>query len=99
GSNLALLGTGGQSFSIPAASTAATTAGSAAPATSTTTTPASGGTSAAGAAGVATSVGTGPDKLVLNISQDAYQGDAQYTVSVDGKQVGGTLTAHAAHGA
>ncbi len=38
-------------------------------------------------------VGTGPDELVLKISQDAYQGSAQYTVSVDGKQVGGTLTA------
>ncbi|WP_342108368.1 carbohydrate-binding domain-containing protein [Methylobacterium sp. SI9] len=51
-----------------------------------------------GAAGVATTVGTGPDKLVLKISEDAYKGDALYTVSVDGQQVGGTLTAHAAHG-
>ncbi len=41
--------------------------------------------------------GSGSDKLVLKISQDAYQGDAQYTVSVDGKQIGGTLTAHASH--
>ena len=46
---------------------------------------------------VATTVGTGPDKLVLKLSEDAYKGDAQYTVSVDGQQVGGTLTAHAAH--
>ncbi|MGU3330918.1 carbohydrate-binding domain-containing protein, partial [Methylobacterium mesophilicum] len=37
--------------------------------------------------------------MLLHISQDAYQGDAQYTVSVDGKQIGGTLTAHASHAA
>ncbi len=42
-------------------------------------------------------MGTGSDKLVLKISEDAYKGDAQYTVSVDGQQVGGTLTAHGAH--
>ena len=38
------------------------------------------------------SVGSGSDTLVLNMAEDAYQGDAQFTVSVDGKQVGGTLT-------
>src|SRR5215210_3290432 len=43
--------------------------------------------------------GTGPDSLILKISQDAYQGSAQYTVSVDGKQVGGTFTASASHAA
>src|SRR5918998_1341509 len=42
--------------------------------------------------------GSGPDSLVLKISQDAYQGDAQYQVFVDGKQVGGTFTAKALHG-
>jgi hypothetical protein len=42
-------------------------------------------------------VGTGGDTLVLKVSQDAYKGDAQYTISVDGKQIGGTLTAHASH--
>ena len=35
-------------------------------------------------------VGTGPDSLVLQVSEDAYKGDAQFTVSVDGKQIGGT---------
>jgi predicted xylan-binding protein with Ca-dependent carbohydrate-binding module len=45
------------------------------------------------------SAGTGPDSLVLKISQDAYQGSAQYTVSVDGKQIGGTFTASASHAA
>jgi glucose/arabinose dehydrogenase len=44
-------------------------------------------------------VGSGPDTLVLKISQDAFQGSAQYTVSVDGKQIGGTLTAGASHAA
>ena len=62
----------------------------AAPTTGTTTT-----TSASAAA----TVGSGTDKLVLEISEDAYQGDAQYTVAVDGQQVGGTLTAHASHAA
>jgi len=47
---------------------------------------------------VALEAGNGPDSLVLRISQDAYQGSAQYTVSVDGKQVGGTFTVQAAHG-
>jgi hypothetical protein len=35
--------------------------------------------------------------LVLGISEDAYQGDAQFTVSVDGKQLGGTFTTTASH--
>lgn len=39
--------------------------------------------------------GTGPDTLVLKISQDAYLDDAQYQVFVDGKQISGTLTASA----
>jgi hypothetical protein len=43
--------------------------------------------------------GSGSDSLVLKISQDAYQGPAQYTVSVDGVQVGGTFTASAWHSA
>ncbi len=42
--------------------------------------------------------GTGPDALVLKVSQDAYQGPAEFTVSVDGEQVGGTFTASAGHG-
>ncbi len=36
--------------------------------------------------------GTGSDSLILKISQDAYNGSAQYTVKVDGKQIGGTFT-------
>lgn len=42
-------------------------------------------------------VGTGADTLALHVSQDAWNGDAQYTVLVDGKQVGGTYTASALH--
>ncbi|QOG23481.1 carbohydrate-binding domain-containing protein [Bradyrhizobium sp. SEMIA] len=49
--------------------------------------------------GSSTMIGTGPDQLVLKISEDAYLGDALYTVSVDGVQIGGTLTAHASHAA
>jgi hypothetical protein len=54
------------------------------------------------------SAGTGPDTLVLQISENAYAngdgtsdaaGDARFTVSVDGQQVGGTFTALASHSA
>ena len=37
--------------------------------------------------------------LVLDVSEDAWQGDAQYTIQVDGQQVGGTMTASASHAA
>lgn len=40
----------------------------------------------------AVSVGSGADTLVLNMAEDPYQGDAQFTVSVDGQQIGGTQT-------
>ena len=62
-----------------------------------------------------TTLGSGPDQLVLKLSQQAWQGldgnpwrettpdewagNAQFTVAVDGVQVGGTLTASAAHAA
>ncbi|HEY0204778.1 MAG TPA: carbohydrate-binding domain-containing protein [Acetobacteraceae bacterium] len=45
------------------------------------------------------SVGSGPNTLALQVSEDAWQGDAQFTVSVDGTQIGGTQTATASHGA
>ena len=47
----------------------------------------------------ATTLGSGPDSIVLKVSEDAWQGDAQFTVSVDGQQVGGTQTATASHAA
>ncbi|MFC0388996.1 carbohydrate-binding domain-containing protein, partial [Muricoccus vinaceus] len=44
-----------------------------------------------------TTIGSGSDALVLKISEDAYNGHAQYTIKVDGVQVGGVLTASASH--
>ena len=46
-----------------------------------------------------TVLGTGSHKLALMVSEDAWAGDAQFTVSVDGAQVGGVQTATASHGA
>jgi hypothetical protein len=37
-------------------------------------------------------IGSGPDILTLSVSQDAWKGDAQFTMSVDGKQIGGVQT-------
>ena len=37
--------------------------------------------------------------LVLNVSEDAWMGNAQFTVMVDGRQVGGVQTVTASHGA
>lgn len=42
-------------------------------------------------------IGSGSDTLVVKVSEDAYQGDAQFTVSLGGKQLGGTLTATSSH--
>jgi hypothetical protein len=54
-------------------------------------------TSSTPTAGTTMKVGSGSDTLVLKITQDAYKGDAQYAVYVDGKQIGGTFTAKALH--
>ncbi|WP_244441757.1 family 16 glycosylhydrolase [Rhizobium grahamii] len=51
-----------------------------------------------GAPPPSSTIGTGPDKLVLSISEDAYLGDARYRIEVDGTQVGGIQTAHSLHG-
>ncbi|WP_407174314.1 carbohydrate-binding domain-containing protein [Bradyrhizobium sp. STM 3562] len=91
----------GQTFSFQDTSTGTTAA------TGTTTTPTSGTsgqtsgsqTSTQSPPAGSTVIGSGPDQLVLKISEDAYLGDAMYTVSVDGVQVGDTLTAHASHAA
>lgn len=42
-------------------------------------------------------IGTGTDTLVLQLSQDAWHGNAQYSVSVDGVQIGSPQTASAWH--
>jgi hypothetical protein len=44
-------------------------------------------------------IGSGPDTLALKVSEDAYLGNAQFTVSVDGHQIGGTQTTTASHAA
>ncbi len=49
--------------------------------------------------GGGTTLGSGPDRILLKVSEDAWRGDAQFTVSVDGKQLGGTQTAIASHAA
>lgn len=64
----------------------------------TTTPPATVTTPAGGASTTTATIGAGADKLVLLISEDAYLGDAMYRVTVDGKQIGGTQTAHTHHG-
>jgi Ca2+-binding RTX toxin-like protein len=43
--------------------------------------------------------GTGPDKLVLHLSEDAWSGDAQFSVSVDGKQLATGQSVTASHAA
>ena len=45
------------------------------------------------------STGTGPDTLVLHVSGDKFQGDAQFTLMVDGKQVGSIQDVTAVHSA
>ena len=44
-------------------------------------------------------IGSGPDTLALQVSEDAWNGNAQFTVSVDGTQIGGIQTATASHAA
>ncbi|MGI4955417.1 MAG: carbohydrate-binding domain-containing protein [Janthinobacterium lividum] len=44
-------------------------------------------------------VGSGPDVLALSMSEDAYLGDAQFLVTVDGVQRGGVLSTAASHAA
>ncbi|TNC16102.1 hypothetical protein FF100_02230 [Methylobacterium terricola] len=81
--------------------TAATPAGGgdhAVPSTPVTTPPVTTTPSTGGTAQPSVSLGSGSDQLLLKISQDALWGDAKYTISVDGKQIGGVQTAHAAHG-
>ena len=39
------------------------------------------------------------DTLVLQLSEDAWQGDAQCTISIDGKTLGGAVTVTASHAA
>jgi hypothetical protein len=45
-----------------------------------------------------TTLGSGPDDLKLFLTEDAYQGDAEFTIAIDGVQIGGTFTADALAG-
>ncbi|HEY7580440.1 MAG TPA: carbohydrate-binding domain-containing protein, partial [Acetobacteraceae bacterium] len=87
-------------------------AGASSGSTTGSSTPPTGSTGSTGSTGGATgsstpvAVGTGADQLVLNISEDRYanrdttsdaNGDATFVVLVDGKQIGGTLSATAMH--
>ncbi|QRE78093.1 hypothetical protein F1D61_30700 [Methylobacterium aquaticum] len=91
--NTAATPAGGGDHSVtgtPATTTPVTTA----PVTTPVTVPSTGST-----AQPSVSLGSGSDQLLLKISQDAYNGNAQYTISVDGKQIGGVQTAKSLHGA
>jgi len=52
-----------------------------------------------GAPAAPINLGSGPDVVALSVSEDAYLGDAQFTVSIDGVQFGDTQTATASHAA
>ncbi len=87
---------GPQSFTIPAGGAPAPTpAPTPAPAPTPTPAPAPTQTPAPVKSDVSLVVGSGPDSLVLQVAEDAYQGNAQFTVSVDGVQQGGVMTATA----
>ncbi len=45
-----------------------------------------------------TTLGAGLDKLTVTMSEDAFAGDAKFTVALDGKQVGSTQVVTASHG-
>lgn len=50
--------------------------------------------------GGTTTVGAAPaDRLTLHVSEDAWQGDALFTVSIDGRQVAAPMAVTASHGA
>jgi hypothetical protein len=44
------------------------------------------------------STATGPDTLVLHLSEDAWNGDAQFTLDVDGNRIAGPTAVTTAHG-
>jgi hypothetical protein len=46
---------------------------------------------------LASPVGNGQTALVFSLSEDAWHGDAQATISVDGQQLGGVCTISASH--
>ena len=87
-SQAALMSNGTATFEGDAGSMATTNTGSAAALGSS-------GESAKSSSSDASS--TASSGLVLNVSEDAWQGDAQFAISVDGRQVGGIHTAAASN--
>ena len=63
------------------------------------TLPGSGGGTGTGGTGTGGGTGGNADTLAVRVSEDAWNGNAQFTVAVDGQQVGGTYTADALHSA
>jgi beta-glucanase (GH16 family) len=65
--------------------------------------PSAGGTTASTSTGSSGTTGStssgsgGPDHITVHVSGDMYNGDPQFTVTVDGKQVGGTNDVSAHH--
>ncbi|WP_245447629.1 carbohydrate-binding domain-containing protein [Methylobacterium sp. 17Sr1-1] len=99
--NTAATPAGGGDHSVPSTpttTTPVTTAPVTTPSTTPVTTPVA-APSTGGTAQPSVSLGSGSDQLLLKISQDAYNGNAQYTISVDGKQIGGVQTAKSLHSA
>ncbi|MET7243340.1 carbohydrate-binding domain-containing protein [Methylobacterium sp. EM32] len=99
--NTAATPAGGGDHSVPSTpvtttpvTTAPVTTPSTTPVTTPVATPSTGST-----AQPSVTLGSGSDQLLLKISQDAYNGNAQYTISVDGKQIGGVQTAKSLHSA
>ena len=59
--------------------------------------PTSASTTASASATAPTQSAPATDTLVLQLSEDAYQGNAQAVVTLDGKTIGGTVTVAALH--
>jgi hypothetical protein len=55
------------------------------------------GSSSSGGGTTTSSSGSGSDTIALNVSQDAWEGNAEFTVKVNGQQVGGDYSASALH--
>lgn len=59
----------------------------------------SGGHAAPAAQSMPVAAESSADTLALSVSEDAWQGDAQFTVAIDGSTIGGVHTATASHAA
>jgi beta-glucanase (GH16 family) len=87
------------SFNIAGLAAATSPAsGSTTPSTGSGTTTSTGSSSTTPApAPAAGDTGTGPDTLTVHVSGDPFQGDPQFTLTVDGQQIGGVQSVSAVH--